>query len=431
MTVFANNLEVSCKKQSNKVIAAFPDVCFTPPQAPPTPPGVPIPYPSFGMDSDTDKGTGTVKIGGETINLKNNSHFTKTTGTEAGSASKKGIISSKNTGKAKSQAYSMNVKAESKNICRFSDIETNNHGSPPNAPPWPKISKPNMPGGVDPCEQNKKDEEEACEPCAAECGTCAKCDPCKAAGLSTGGKVDNKTRASDKTLVFDGAGGAEVKRKKAARLLKSNESRINQERMKDYGAAQNNACLRARRCKLMSKKDADAGGCCGKQTGHHMVPESGFCTSDGAPLAGCSGYDAEEALCICAEGASHNKGSHGLMHNDMYCEILDKTGPAGEGVMSSLSTSTAGGRKKRSVSCRSMTYGQMRDKAVSSVEKIFPGSKCSPACLKAQLDTFHQGAGVKEDTKLRADPIPGRPPEEARRTMDNIEAINAWARANG
>lgn len=31
MTVFANKLEVSCKAQANKVIAAFPDVCMTPP----------------------------------------------------------------------------------------------------------------------------------------------------------------------------------------------------------------------------------------------------------------------------------------------------------------------------------------------------------------------------------------------------------------
>ena len=43
MTVFANGLEVACKAQANKIIAAFPDTCFTPPQTPATPPGVPIP----------------------------------------------------------------------------------------------------------------------------------------------------------------------------------------------------------------------------------------------------------------------------------------------------------------------------------------------------------------------------------------------------
>ncbi|MEO9373556.1 hypothetical protein ABI428_37925, partial [Pseudomonas aeruginosa] len=42
--VYANNMEISCKAASGKSIAAFPDVCFTPPQAPPTPLGVPIPF---------------------------------------------------------------------------------------------------------------------------------------------------------------------------------------------------------------------------------------------------------------------------------------------------------------------------------------------------------------------------------------------------
>ena len=37
MTVFANGLEISGKAQGCKIIAAFPDVCFTPPQTPATP----------------------------------------------------------------------------------------------------------------------------------------------------------------------------------------------------------------------------------------------------------------------------------------------------------------------------------------------------------------------------------------------------------
>ncbi|MHA6643553.1 DUF4150 domain-containing protein [Mesorhizobium sp. A623] len=135
MTVYANGLEVSCKAQSDRVIAAFPDVCFTPPENPATPPGVPVPYPTFGFDTDTDKGTGTVKIGGQTINQKNKSYYTKTTGTEAGCAAKKGIINSKNTGKKYNRAWSSNVKADKEPVCRFSDITTNNHAcEPPNAP---------------------------------------------------------------------------------------------------------------------------------------------------------------------------------------------------------------------------------------------------------------------------------------------------------
>ena len=65
--VFANNREISCKSASGQSIAAFPDVCFTPPQAPPTPPGVPIPYPKTGMARDTANGSRTVKISGKGI----------------------------------------------------------------------------------------------------------------------------------------------------------------------------------------------------------------------------------------------------------------------------------------------------------------------------------------------------------------------------
>lgn len=140
MTVYANTLEIACKAQSNKVIAAFPDVCMTPPENPATPPGIPVPYPSFGLDSDTDNGTGTVKIGGETITQKNKSYYTKTSGTEAGAAAKKGVVTSVNTGKEYAVAWSGDVKADGEPVSRFSDLSTNNHASPTgNAPPWPKI----------------------------------------------------------------------------------------------------------------------------------------------------------------------------------------------------------------------------------------------------------------------------------------------------
>ena len=86
MTVFANCLEISAKAQGCKIIAAFPDTCFTPPQTPATPPGVPIPYPNFGMDSDLTSGTGTVKIGGKEISQENSSYFSKISGDEAGCA---------------------------------------------------------------------------------------------------------------------------------------------------------------------------------------------------------------------------------------------------------------------------------------------------------------------------------------------------------
>ena len=62
--VYANGREIACKAGSGTSICAFPDVCFTPPLTPATPPGVPIPYPNTGMDSDSTSGSRTVKISG-------------------------------------------------------------------------------------------------------------------------------------------------------------------------------------------------------------------------------------------------------------------------------------------------------------------------------------------------------------------------------
>jgi hypothetical protein len=141
MTVYANGLEVSCKAQVNQVIAAFPYVCFTPPLTPATPPGVPVPYPTFGMDSDTDSGTSTVKIGNKTVTQKNKSYYTKCTGNEAGCAPKKNIITSVNRGKDYAHAWSGNVKMDGEPVNRFSDLSTNDHASPTaGGPPMPNVA---------------------------------------------------------------------------------------------------------------------------------------------------------------------------------------------------------------------------------------------------------------------------------------------------
>lgn len=139
--VFANGLEISGKAVDAKTIAAFPDTCFTPPENPATPPGVPVPYPSFGMASDTENGSGTVFIGGKTVNIKNKSDEAKTSGTEAGCAAKKGILSSKNTGKKYFNSWSNDVKFDGEPVIRFTDLATHNHASPlPNTPPWIEIA---------------------------------------------------------------------------------------------------------------------------------------------------------------------------------------------------------------------------------------------------------------------------------------------------
>ena len=136
--VFANGREISCKAAAGKTICAMPDVCFTPPENPATPPGVPVPYPNTGMASDTTDGSKNVKISNKEVGLKNKSCFKKSTGDEAGSAAKKGVITSKNTGKVFFEAWSMDVKIEGQNAVRHLDLTTNNHASTPgDTPTWP------------------------------------------------------------------------------------------------------------------------------------------------------------------------------------------------------------------------------------------------------------------------------------------------------
>jgi hypothetical protein len=137
--VYANKMEVSCKAGNGKTICAFPDVCFTPPQTPATPPGVPVPYPNTGMASDCADGSSTVKISNQEVMLKNKSYFKKSSGDEAGCAPKKGIITSKNMGKVFFNSWSMDVKVEGENVVRHLDLTTHNHASPPGqTPPFPE-----------------------------------------------------------------------------------------------------------------------------------------------------------------------------------------------------------------------------------------------------------------------------------------------------
>lgn len=135
--VFANGREVACKSADSKSICAFPDVCFTPPLTPATPPGVPIPYPNTAMAAETSEGTSSVKVSGKEAMLKNKSCFGKSIGDEAGSAPKKGLISSTNKGKAYFVAWSMDVKFEGENVVRHMDMTTHNHMArmPGNTPP--------------------------------------------------------------------------------------------------------------------------------------------------------------------------------------------------------------------------------------------------------------------------------------------------------
>ena len=113
---------------------------MTPPENPATPPGVPIPYPNTGMAKDTTSGSKKVKISNKEVMLKNKSYFKKSMGDEAGSAAKKGVITSTNRGKVYFTMWSMDVKVESQNVVRHLDLTTHNHMClPGNTGPWPYL----------------------------------------------------------------------------------------------------------------------------------------------------------------------------------------------------------------------------------------------------------------------------------------------------
>lgn len=165
--VFANGREVSCKKADGKSICAFPDVCMTPPENPATPPGVPVPYPNTGMAKDMTAGSKKVKVSGKEVMLKNKSYFKKSMGDEAGSAAKKGVVTSVNRGKVYFISWSMDVKVEGKNVVRHLDMTTHNHASPTtNTPPWPYADTQ----AISKFDECKDDAEKAGDKCAGKKG---------------------------------------------------------------------------------------------------------------------------------------------------------------------------------------------------------------------------------------------------------------------
>ena len=145
--VFAGNNEIAAKSNTNKVIAAFPDVCLSPPSPPAGP--LPIPYPDTSFSSDLKEGSQSVKIGGKPAALAGQSYYkVSMLGDEAATkAWGMNVVTHQITGKTYFQSWSMDVKIEGKNVCRHLDLTTSNHASdPPGAPPpIPGTTKPTSP----------------------------------------------------------------------------------------------------------------------------------------------------------------------------------------------------------------------------------------------------------------------------------------------
>ena len=127
--VYANGSEVSCKAGGNKVIAAMPDVCLSPPSPPAGP--VPIPYPNTSFSKDMQQGSKTVMVKGKEAMLKDQS-FYKTSAIGDEPATKglgASVITHVITGTTYCQAWSMDVQFEGANVDRHMDITSSNHAS--------------------------------------------------------------------------------------------------------------------------------------------------------------------------------------------------------------------------------------------------------------------------------------------------------------
>jgi hypothetical protein len=162
VNVFANGMEVSAKKSDNQSIAAMPDICLSPPSPPAGP--VPIPYPNFSQASDTSDGTKTVKFAGQEAGIKNESSYSTSKGDEAATRSfGMGTVTHTIQGKTKFAAWSMDVKFEGSNACRFGDITTHNHANMANsAATTVSKGKPKIDPASDPeCKELEKELQKA------------------------------------------------------------------------------------------------------------------------------------------------------------------------------------------------------------------------------------------------------------------------------
>lgn len=267
--VYANMMEVSCKAAAGKAIAAFPDVCFTPPLTPATPPGVPVPYPNTGMASDCSDGSSTVKVSGQEVMLKNKSYFKRSSGNEAGSAPKKGVVTSKNMGKVYFTMWSMDVKVEGENVVRHMDMTTHNHASlPGNTAPWMYLDEMAMSRGAkDDCAAVKEDVNDKCAD--------------EAEFLAPGPPPRGSCSAQ---------------------------------------------CCEAKKCALAPYKQGGTMSCCDGKTKHHVVPD--HCFKDpgrgrGQYYEGVKDLNYSKGLAICVDGtdkddrtAAGDLKTHGKIHQD-------------------------------------------------------------------------------------------------------------------
>lgn len=341
--VFANGREISCKAASGKTICAMPDVCFTPPENPATPPGVPIPYPNTGMASDTTDGSKSVKISGKEVGIKNKSCFKKSMGDEAGCAAKKGVITSKNMGKVYFKSWSMDVKIEGKNAVRHLDMTTNNHASEPgDTPPWPYMDSMAMADSDHPCAKSgdKKKVADNCTKTEKPEDDCT--EPCKSA----------------RKCMMVG-------------FPKGNKS---------------------------SKQYENTNKCCDGKTAHHAIPFAEFAamrpnrSGRGTPQVG--NYNEHDAPCMCLDGRDHNKEKTGPLKG-----TLKEHARAGRAFALARDIALSDPEtKKVPPPGTEYPYEVASNAAANSLAEV---TGCDADCLKRQIDDGHKKMDVPATAKLR------------------------------
>jgi len=340
--VYANGMELACKSGAGKTICSFPDVCFTPPENPATPPGVPVPYPNTGFASDTTKGSKNVKISGKEVMLKNKSYFKKSTGDEAGCAAKKGVISSKNTGKVYFIKWSMDVKFEGENVDRHLDMTTNNHGSPQanEAVPWPFLDSQALGSSSHPCNKSG-DAKKVTDNCSSPPEDCA-----------------------------------------------------------------TKKCCDARKCMLVPyspNKCCKGKGSDKQMTPHHVVPKSQFYkpgfagkSSKGAQDAGAlltdangdNKYSINKAPCICEEGVSQTDGKHGDIHTETNIATLEH-----DSVINQLTKSG-----KSIIKDAKWKVGESETVGAQAVKDV---TDCDKDCIEAQVRKGHSDMEIDSGDDIR------------------------------
>jgi hypothetical protein len=362
--VYANGREISCKAADGKTICAFPDVCFTPPQTPATPPGVPIPYPNTGLASDSTDGARSVRISGQEVMLKNKSYFKTSTGDEAGSAPKKGVITGSTKGKVYFVAWSMDVKVEGENAVRHLDMTTGNHACPTanEAVPWTYADRMAMAEGINECDGAREKVKEKCgEPLDRK----AKCPP-------ESGQLKEANRQLRKVNKAFKAGTVTAAAKKAQEeTVFGLQQKLRVALIRGDG----NECYRALQCFLSPYAPSR---CCPGQTPDHLVEVASFLDRENTPagtsrskakrIPGWSKYNDKKAPCACAEGGATTH-THGILSvrrgvtADVFAEAHGTT---------------------------SWSIKDASEVGAWAFTSTFRGSGCSEECIQKQIEEGHK-----------------------------------------